>query len=104
MNPKTGIIILNYNGWYDTIECLQSVFQIEYDNYEVVLVDNASTDDSLLRIRTYCNNALKVDPTFLSHSHLQQPTRLADTRATRSKWVKMQEIIQGCYPVTNRSF
>lgn len=78
MNPKTGIIILNYNGWYDTIECLQSVFQIEYDNYEVVLVDNASTDDSLLRIRTYCNNALKVDPTFLSHSHLQQPTRLAE--------------------------
>jgi GT2 family glycosyltransferase len=41
MNPKTGIIILNYNGWYDTIECLQSVFQIEYDNYEVVLVDKS---------------------------------------------------------------
>lgn len=40
--PKVSIIILNWNGWRDTIECLESLYQITYPNYEVIVVDNAS--------------------------------------------------------------
>ncbi len=33
MNPLVSIIILNWNGWQDTLECLESLYQIDYPNY-----------------------------------------------------------------------
>jgi len=42
MSPKVSIIILNWNGLKDTIECLESLKKITYPNYEVIVVDNAS--------------------------------------------------------------
>jgi len=47
MNPKIHIIILNWNGFPDTLECLESLRKIEYDNYEVVIVDNNSSGDDV---------------------------------------------------------
>ena len=46
-SPAICIIILNWNGWKDTIECLESIFGIEYSNYSVIVVDNDSTNDSI---------------------------------------------------------
>jgi len=40
--PKVSIIILNWNGLEDTIECLESLKKITYPNYEVIVVDNGS--------------------------------------------------------------
>jgi len=40
--PKVAIIILNWNGWKDTIECLESLKKITYPNYEVIVIDNGS--------------------------------------------------------------
>jgi len=40
--PKVFIIILNWNGWPDTMECLDSLNMLNYDNFEVILIDNAS--------------------------------------------------------------
>ena len=48
--PKVAIIILNWNGWRDTLECLESVEALTYPNYEVILVDNGSVDDFVARI------------------------------------------------------
>jgi hypothetical protein len=45
-NPKVSIIILNWNGKDDTLECLGSLRGLEYGNYEVIVVDNGSTDGS----------------------------------------------------------
>ncbi len=45
--PKVYIIILNWNGLKDTIDCLESVDNLNYPNYQVVVVDNASTDNSV---------------------------------------------------------
>jgi GT2 family glycosyltransferase len=42
MNPKVSIIILNWNGLKDTIECLESLKKITYPNYKVIIVDNGS--------------------------------------------------------------
>lgn len=44
-NPRIAIIILNWNGFADTIECLESLNKLEYENYKIVLVDNASDND-----------------------------------------------------------
>jgi GT2 family glycosyltransferase len=48
--PKAAIVVLNWNGWRDTIECLKSLAVLEYPNYFVIVVDNGSTDDSVRQI------------------------------------------------------
>ena len=44
--PLVYIIILNWNGLKDTIECLDSVIKLNYPNFRLVVVDNGSTDGS----------------------------------------------------------
>ena len=46
-SPNVYVVVLNWNGWRDTIRCLESVLQLEYSNYRVVVVDNGSEDDSI---------------------------------------------------------
>lgn len=48
--PKVSIIILNFNSFEDTSECLYSLKNINYKNYEIVLVDNCSTDGSFEKL------------------------------------------------------
>lgn len=45
------IVLLNWNGWRDTIDCLASVEKLHYPNFRVVVVDNGSTNDSVAQIR-----------------------------------------------------
>ncbi|MEJ2745771.1 MAG: glycosyltransferase family 2 protein [bacterium] len=44
--PRVIFVILNYNGGEDTLACLRSIGGVEYGNYRVIVVDNASTDGS----------------------------------------------------------
>lgn len=64
-NPRVAIIILNWNGWEDTVECLESVYQINYTDYRVLVVDNNSSDDSIKKIHDYTNGDLKIKSKFL---------------------------------------
>ena len=45
--PLISVIILNYNGKGFLEECIDSVLKSDYPNFEVILVDNASSDDSI---------------------------------------------------------
>ncbi len=49
-SPKVFIVILNFKSFLDTKECLQSLKSIDYDNYEIIIVDNCSMDDSFKRL------------------------------------------------------
>lgn len=51
--PKVNIVVLNYNGKDCVRACLTSLFRIDYPNFEVVFVDNNSTDGSLEATRQY---------------------------------------------------
>lgn len=59
--PKVAIVILNWNGWRDTLECLQSLFNQSYTNFQVVVCDNASTDESEAKILGWCKGTVAVD-------------------------------------------
>lgn len=49
--PKVSIVILNWNNAPDTLQCLASVGELCYDNYDVIVVDNGSIDGSVATIR-----------------------------------------------------
>ena len=52
LSPMVTIIILNWNNASDTLACLNSVTKLDYDNFQVIVVDNDSTDDSVVTITT----------------------------------------------------
>jgi len=49
--PVVDIIILNWNGLVDTLECINSIMQCDYQNLRIIVVDNGSTDDSVVSIK-----------------------------------------------------
>jgi GT2 family glycosyltransferase len=46
-SAKVCIIIINWNGLEDTIECLESLKKIVYPHYEIIVVDNASSGNDV---------------------------------------------------------
>jgi HK97 family phage major capsid protein len=48
---KVGIVVLNYLNYKDTIECVNSLLDINYDNYDILLVDNSVTSSFSEEIR-----------------------------------------------------
>ena len=40
LSPKVSVIIVNYNGKELLEKCLESLFKVDYENFEVILVDN----------------------------------------------------------------
>jgi GT2 family glycosyltransferase len=49
--PKIAIIVLNWNGKRDTKDCLESLEKLTYPSYEIIVVDNGSTDGSVPYLR-----------------------------------------------------
>jgi GT2 family glycosyltransferase len=50
--PSVSCIVLNWNGWRDTIVCIASLEKADYPNLSIIVVDNGSTDDSVQRIHS----------------------------------------------------
>ena len=76
MNQKVSIIILNWNGYVDTIECLESVYQIKYPVYNVILVDNGSEDESIEMIRKYAKGKIDVRSDFFIFNKNNKPIQI----------------------------
>lgn len=51
--PNVGIVISNYNGWQDTVQCLESLDKQTYRDFEIILLDDASTNDSVEKLRPH---------------------------------------------------
>lgn len=49
--PSVCCVLLNWNGWRDTLACLASLTTQDYPSLQILVVDNGSTDDSVARIR-----------------------------------------------------
>jgi GT2 family glycosyltransferase len=50
--PLVYIIIVNWNGWQNTCNCLTSLESVSYPNFEILIIDNGSTDGSTERIKS----------------------------------------------------
>lgn len=58
---KTAIVLLNFNSFEDTDECVESVLQIDEKDFKIIVVDNASQDNSLEKLQTKYHNQPKVE-------------------------------------------
>ncbi|NQE54445.1 hypothetical protein C5S29_12710, partial [ANME-1 cluster archaeon GoMg3.2] len=92
MMLKVSIIILNWNGWKDTIECLESLYQITYPNYEVVVVDNGSEDESIEKIIEYCEGKIKVESKFFEYDPSNKPIKVIEYTRAEAGGGKEEEI------------
>ena len=49
--PRVLVVILNWNGADDTLRCLDSLAHLDHPSFDILVVDNASTDHSIDRLR-----------------------------------------------------
>lgn len=52
-SPFFSVAILNYNGKEEILPCISSVLKSNHNSFEVILIDNGSTDDSLHMVLNY---------------------------------------------------
>jgi len=50
MNTKYLIILLNYNNWQDTVECVVSLNNSGVNNSNIIIIENCSIDDSVEKL------------------------------------------------------
>jgi GT2 family glycosyltransferase len=51
--PAVAIVVLNWNGASDTIACLESLAELDYEPFGVIVCDNASSDNSIQLLQAW---------------------------------------------------
>jgi len=71
--PKVGIILLNWNNEKETIPCLETLYQTNYPNYQTILVDNGSRQESLDKLKHWASGQLYIDTKIIKPSARSAP-------------------------------
>lgn len=74
-----AVVVLNWNGWRDTVACLESLYQSTYPNFRVIVCDNASSDDSRDRILAWGRSREAVGVALTEASWPLAPGALAES-------------------------
>ena len=74
---KTGIVILNYRNWQDTIECLDSARDLADQGADLIVVDNDSRNDSLDRIHDWLSGQ-GLAAALLTDKQIEQSNALVE--------------------------
>ncbi len=64
------IIIVNWNNFSDTVECIDSLLLNKYNNKKIILIDNGSSDNSVQKIREWIK--LKNCDDFITILQIEQ--------------------------------
>ncbi len=90
-NSRVAVIILNWNGWEDTIECLESLYQINYANFDVIIVDNNSNDESLEKIRDYALGKINIESNFFEYNSSNKPIKILEYTKKKSEHLREEK-------------
>lgn len=58
--PSVSVVVVNFNGRELLRQCLLTLLDTDYPNYEIVVVDNASTDGSIAEIEKYFGSDSRI--------------------------------------------
>jgi len=59
--PLIYVIVVNYNGKQDTVECVESLLSANYKDIQIVIIDNASVDDSVPYIKEQFDDVSNIE-------------------------------------------
>jgi GT2 family glycosyltransferase len=79
--PRVAVVVLNWNGRRDTIECSESLLKVKDVDFEIILIDNGSTDDSIKVIEN-CIESHNI-PKFKFSLHQAQKLAIDESRNNR---------------------
>ena len=79
------IILVNWNGWKDTIECLESIFSVTSYNYRVIVCDNDSNDDSLSQIKAWADSNIHIES---PHNDGKESQSLGEIKSSRKSFYR----------------
>jgi teichuronic acid biosynthesis glycosyltransferase TuaG len=60
LNKKISVILTTFNSSQHISQTVESVLKQTYTNYELIIVDDCSTDNTLLKLKKYQNNNSKI--------------------------------------------
>lgn len=72
-SPDVFAVVLNWDGWRHTIECLESLQLLSLPLRRIVVVDNGSTDDSVEQIRAWARGDVPVNSAVLGEAQGAKP-------------------------------
>ena len=75
MSNTSYIILVNWNGWKDTLECLESIFHLATDDFCVIVCDNGSTDNSLEKIKEWAAGTREASVSLKSMEQYSMPKK-----------------------------
>jgi GT2 family glycosyltransferase len=94
MADKVGIVLVNWRGWHDTIECLESLFKSNYLHYQIIVCDNGSDNNSVEQIIAWANGAELAPVPLPSLHQVVDPTPSAKPIPYRC--LARAQVDQGC--------
>lgn len=72
-DTEVFVIVLNWNGWKDTIECLESLQRLAYSKFRMVVVDNGSDDESTERIEDWARGRQLTSSPHVIYQRANKP-------------------------------
>lgn len=86
--PEITVIIPCYNSYKYMQRCLESLENQQYKNFEVIIVDDCSTDDSYHQLEEYAKNS-KLNMTVVSNEENRGPgfSRNVGIRLAKGRWI-----------------
>ena len=95
INPLVSIILRTKNEERWITKCLKKIFEQSYKNFEIIIVDNNSTDNTLKRAQKYnIKSIIKIDKFY--------PGKAINLGISKSKGDLLVILSSHCIPVNNK--
>ena len=94
---KVFVILLNWNGWKDTIQCLESLFKSKYSPFTVIVCDNDSSDDSMAKIKGWAEGEIFASTEI--HESLKTLIEPPVKKPVEYDYYTEEEIIHGHFKI-----
>ena len=99
--PAVAIVLVNYKGWRETIECIDTVLAQGYSNYHVFVVDNDSGDQSVECIAAWCD-APRRDAGWRDFAGVRRRSEAPDTGPVRYRLARREDGMLPAAPTDER--
>lgn len=76
--PPLPVVLVNWNGWEDTIACARSLIAADHDDLVVIVCDNASTDRSVERLCAWADGTLRRAPPPVPRPAVEHARRVTE--------------------------